>query len=417
VVSPSLRDLDTSSSHWVEEFMLDRRKVLGIGAAAIVAPALVRQAWAQSPLEIGSLVSLSGTFANVGEQVDIGSRAAFEYYKTGAGRPLSYAQLDDQGDPGRAVRLTQDAMRDRGIRYFINCTTSAIALAVAKEVSRGEGVYVNQAGADEMTGSQCNKNTFRWPVATYSAVNATVRPLMKKHPEAKRWYTITGKYVFGESLLTNVKDVLGELGAQHVGNSYHALSDREYSGFITAAVAAQPDVLCILNFGSQTIDVLRQAVSFGMKRNTKILVVWSTGLDQFQSWGPDICDGVYFGANYWHGVDTPGNRIMSGVIREKLKVTPSYLLAAGWAATQVTVEALNKAGTADVPAVIKAFETLSYEGPTGLEKVRAEDHQILKDYYLMLGKPKAKMQDKDDYIDILSATKAFLPPDKTGCKM
>jgi branched-chain amino acid transport system substrate-binding protein len=397
--------------------MLDRRKVLGLAAAGIMTPSLLRQAWAQSALEIGSLVSLSGTFANIGEQVDIGSRAAFEYYKSGAGRPLSYVQLDDQGDPGRAVRLTQDAMRDRGIRYFINCTTSAIALAVAKEVSRGEGVYINQAGADEMTGSQCNKNTFRWPVATYSAVNATVRPFMKKHPEAKRWYTITGKYVFGESLLTNLKDVLGELGSEHVGNSYHALSDREYSGFITAAVAAQPDVLCILNFGSQTIDVLRQAVSFGMKRNTKILVVWSTGLDQFQSWGPDICDGVYFGANYWHGVDTPGNRIMSGVIRDKLKVTPSYLLAAGWAATQATVEALNKAGTADVPAVIRAFENLSYEGPTGLEKVRAEDHQVLKDYYLMVGKPKAKMQDKDDYIDILSATKAFLPPDKTGCKM
>jgi branched-chain amino acid transport system substrate-binding protein len=397
--------------------MLDRRKVLGLAAVGITTPSLLRQAWAQSALEIGSLVSLSGTFANIGEQVDIGSRAAFEYYKSGAGRPLSYVQLDDQGDPGRAVRLTQDAMRDRGIRYFINCTTSAIALAVAKEVSRGEGVYINQAGADEMTGSQCNKNTFRWPVATYSAVNATVRPFMKKHPEAKRWYTITGKYVFGESLLTNLKDVLGELGSAHVGNSYHALSDREYSGFITAAVAAQPDVLCILNFGSQTIDVLRQAVSFGMKRNTKILVVWSTGLDQFQSWGPDICDGVYFGANYWHGVDTPGNRIMSGVIRDKLKVTPSYLLAAGWAATQATVEALNKAGTADVPAVIRAFENLSYEGPTGLEKVRAEDHQVLKDYYLMVGKPKAKMQDKDDYIDILSATKAFLPPDKTGCKM
>lgn len=397
--------------------MVSRRQVLKIGAAGVMSPALLRHAWAQEVVEVGSLVSLSGTFANIGEQVDIGSRVAFDYFKTAAGKPLRYVQLDDQGDPGRAVRLTQDAIRDRGIRYFMNCTNSAIALAVAKEVARGGGVYINQAGADEMTGSQCNKNTFRWPVATYSAVNTTVRPFMKQFPNAKRWYTITGQYVFGDSLLKNLKETLGELGGQHIGNSYHSLSDREYSGFITAAIAAQPDVLCICNFGSQTIDVLRQAVSFGMKRNTKIVVVWSTGLDQFQSWGPEICDGVYFGANYWHGVDTPGNRILSSVIRDKLKVTPSYLLAAGWACTQALVEAINKAGTADVPAVIKAFEGLSYEGVTGIEKVRAEDHQVLKDYYLMLGKAKDKMKDKDDYIDIVSAAQAFLAPDKTGCKM
>ncbi|MDF0520135.1 ABC transporter substrate-binding protein [Bradyrhizobium yuanmingense] len=398
--------------------MRNRREILAAAAVGIATPSLLRRAWAQQDaIEIGSLVSLSGTFANIGEQVDIGSKIAIDHYKTAAGRPLRYVQLDDQGDPGRAVRLTQDAIRDRGIRFFMNCTNSAIALAVAKEVASSGGVYINQAGADEMTGTLCNKNTFRWPVATYSAVNTTVRPFMKQFPDAKKWYTITGQYVFGDSLLKNLKDVLGELGGQHVGNSYHSLSDREYSGFITAAIAAQPDVLCICNFGSQTTDVLRQAVSFGMKRNTKIVVVWSTGLDQFQSLGPDICEGVYFGANYWHGVDAPGNRLLTGVIKDKLKVTPSYLLTAGWACTQATVEALNKAGSAEVPAVIKAFETLSYEGPTGLEKVRAEDHQVLKDYYLLLGKPKAKMLDKDDYVDVISAQKAFLPPDKTGCKL
>ena len=167
--------------------MLDRRKILAAAAVGITTPALLRKAWAQADaIEIGSLVSLSGTFANIGEQVDIGSKIAFEHFKTAAGKPLRYVQLDDQGDPGRAVRLTQDAIRDRGIRFFMNCTNSAIALAVAKEVASGGGVYINQAGADEMTGSLCNKNTFRWPVATYSAVNTTVRPLMKQFPNAKK---------------------------------------------------------------------------------------------------------------------------------------------------------------------------------------------------------------------------------------
>ena len=70
-----------------------------------------------------------------------------------------------------------------------------------------------------------------------------------------------------------------------------------------------------------------------------------------------------------------------------------------------------------MPAIIKALEGLSYEGPTGTETVRPEDHQVIKDYYLVLGKAKSAMKDKNDFADIVAATKAFLAPDKTGCKM
>ena len=273
------------------------------------------------------------------------------------------------------------------------------------------------AGADESTGKDCNKSNFRWPVASYSAVNATVRPLIEKFPNAKKWYTITGQYVFGDSLLTNCKEIFAEKGLQHVGNSYHSLSDREYSGFIATAMAAQPDVLAICNFGNQTLDVIRQAISFGMKRNTKILAIWSTGLDQYQALGPDNCDGIYFGCNFWHGVDTPGARQVAEVVKAKTGDVPNYLHACGYAVVQVLMEGIKKAGTTDVPAVIKALEGMSYEGPTGLETVRPEDHQVIKDYYLMLGKPKTAMKDKNDFADIVASTKAFLPPDKTGCKM
>nr|MDA8248655.1 ABC transporter substrate-binding protein [Rhodospirillales bacterium] len=379
--------------------MLRRRSlVLGTAASsfALAAPALLRTARADSALDVGAVYSLSGTFANVGALLDKGSQYAFESYGTAAGHKLNYVLLDDRGDAGEAVRKVQDAMTQRNIAHIIGCTNSAIALAVQKEVYARHGVYVNQAGADEVTGKDCNRASFRWPVASYSAVNATVRPLLEKFPGAKRWYTITGQYVFGDSLLTNCKNIFKEKGIEHVGNSYHSLSEREYSGYITAAIAANPDVLAICNFGNQTLDVLRQAVSFGMKRNTKILVIWSTGLDQYQAWGPDICDGVYFGCNYWHEVDSPGNRRVFEVVRKHTGDVPNYLQACGYAVAQMLIEGMNKANSTDVPAIIKAMEGMEYDGPTGRERIRPEDHQVIKDYYLMLGKPKAKMADKND---------------------
>jgi branched-chain amino acid transport system substrate-binding protein len=279
------------------------------------------------------------------------------------------------------------------------------------------GIYIHMAGADEATGSQCNKSSFRWPGASYTAIRATLEPFIEANPNAKRWYTITGQYVFGESLLTNTKALLQEKGLTNLGNSYHALSEREYSGYITAAMAANPDVLAVLNFGNQTVDVVRQAVSFGLKRNIKIVVPWCTGLDQYQAWGSDIIDGIYFGVNYWHGVDSPGNRVLSQVVRAKTNTVPNYLQACGWAVGQMFVEGANKAGSVEIPDMIKAMEGLTYEGPTGAETIRAEDHQVIKNYYLMQGKAKAAMRDADDFADVLKATKAFQSPDQTGCKM
>ena len=398
-----------------------RRTVLkGLAAApiALASPPFLRQVSAQSaPLEVVGVYSLSGTFANVGTLLNNGCQWALEKLGDTTGRKINYTLLDDRGDAGEAVRKVQEAMTQRGIKHILGCTNSAIGLAVQKEVHARGGIYIQMAGADESTGKDCNKANFRWPVASYSAVNATMRPMIEKVPDAKKFYTITGQYVFGDSLLTNVKDVLKEKGLQHVGNSYHSLSDREYSGYIATALASQPDVLVVCNFGNQTLDVIRQAISYGLKRTTKILAVWSTGLDQFQALGPENCEGVYFGCNYWHGVDTPGGRVLAEVVKAKTGEVPNYLQACGYAVGQLLVEGIRKANSVEVPAIIGALEGLSYEGPTGTETVRREDHQVIKDYYLMLGKPKSAMKDKVDFAEVVAATKAFRKPEDTGCKM
>ncbi|MFX6899631.1 ABC transporter substrate-binding protein, partial [Acinetobacter baumannii] len=85
-------------------------------------------------------------------------------------------------------------------------------------------------GADEITGKDCNRATFRWSVPTYGAIERTVRPLIQSKPKAKRGYTITPQYVFGDGLLSAAKNIFKEKGIEHVGNSYHALTEKEFSG-------------------------------------------------------------------------------------------------------------------------------------------------------------------------------------------
>src|SRR5690606_37630915 len=264
--------------------------------AALTTPFAIKTAFAaEDPIVFGAPNPMSGPFAANGKFAEMGMQLFVEQNKTLIGRPVSYTVLDTQGKPATAVRQVQDLFEQQKARFFSGGILSSEALAMGKSLDKQGGILVTTAGADEITGSDCNRAMFRWSVPTYGAVRETVGPLIKQHPNAKRWYTITPQYVFGEGLLSATKNILKENNLEHVGNSYHSLDEREFSGYLTNAMAAKPDVLVLLNFGSQSSETLRQAVSFGMKTNTIILVAWASGLEQFESLGPDLCQDVYFG--------------------------------------------------------------------------------------------------------------------------
>jgi len=379
---------------------------------------VARSASAQAgSVQFACPVPMSGAFAANGKYADLGMKLAIEQYGKVLGEPLAYSVLDTEGKPATAVRRVQEIAQQKNARFFAGGILSSEALAMGKEVQKAGGVFITTAGADEITGKDCNDATFRWSVPTYGAIEQTVRPLIQMLPKAKRWYTITPQYVFGDGLLSAAKAVFKEKGIEHVGNSYHSLNEKEFSGYLTNAVAAKPDVLLILNFGSQSSDTLRQAVSFGMKNNCTILLAWASGLEQFESLGADLCDGVYFGAQYWHGIDSPLNRDLVKRTQAAFKTNPNYSLAGSYVCTKILLDGIVKAGNVDPKKVAAALEGMKYDGLTGPEEVRKGDHQVLKNYYLLKGKAKNKMKNADDYADIVSSGQSFLPLDKTGCKL
>lgn len=399
---------------------MNRRDILKLTALGTLPGSLLwsRSALAESDaIQFGCPVPMSGVFAANGKYADIGMKLALEHYGKVLGRPLAYTTLDTEGKPATAVRKVQEAAQQRNTRFFAGGILSSGSLAMGKEIERLGGVFITTAGADEITGKDCNRAMFRWSVPTYGAINETVRPLIDLYPDAKRWYTITPQYVFGDGLLNAAKDVFKEKGLEHVGNSYHSLKTKEFSGYLTNAIAAKPDVLLLLNFGSQSSDALRQAVNFGMKKNMVIVVAWASGLEQFESLGADICEGVYFGAQYWHGIQSPANQALVKLCQEKLKYNPNYSLAGSYTCTKIILDAIAKAKTTDPAKVIKTMEGMQYDGLTGPETIRAADHQVIKNYYLLKAKAKSAMKDKDDYADIISSGQSFLSPEQAGCKL
>lgn len=369
----------------------------------------------EKEITIYNVASMSGAFANFGKEGEKGARLAIEAAGEAAGMKLKMVTVDTESNAGKAARKVKAILGENGPSLFLGSTLSSTALAVGAEINSVGGLYINGSGADTITGEKCNASMYRWSAPTYGAVNASLRPVLDKHPEIKRVYTVTPQYVFGEAMLTNAKKVMKERGINFVGNSYHSLKDKEFSGIIAKAQAAKPDLLLLLNFGSQAAASIQQAINFGLKEKMKILLVWSSGLDTMQSLGSEVSNGIYFGAQYWHQEEAIANQALVLLSQEKLGETPNYPMAHYYQMANLIIDAVNKTGGTDPAKLRSHLEGLSYEGITGNETISAENHQVEKNFYLLLGKSKEQMSDKDDFADVVSKSKYFQSAGETGC--
>jgi len=384
----------------------------------MVALMLTQPTIAEDKVVIGVLSAFSGPYASLGEDSERGAKyAAEEAGGKVLGKPLELMFIDTEVKAGVAARKVREASQSKGVKFFNGAISSGVGLAISQACKEEKAIYFTSVGADAVTGSKCSPYTFRWSIPTYGAVQQTVKPLIKKFPDAKRWYTITPDYVFGHSLLDNAKAVFNEYGVQHVGNDMHPIGHTEFSSFITKAMAAKADFVVFFNFGKDTINALKQANNFGLTKKAKILVAWSSGLRDLEEIGPEFCEGVYFGSQFWHDVDAPVTQKLNKVWMEKYNSFPSYVEASQYMMTKIQIMAIELAGTTDTAAVRKALEGMQYDGPTGREEIQAFDHQVKKNFYLLRAKARKDIERPGDNAAVISFGQSVKSQAESDCKM
>jgi branched-chain amino acid transport system substrate-binding protein len=387
----------------------------GLAIGSGIGPGTARGA-EKGPVAILNLQPFSGAYADTGLDVSRGVRLAVEQFGGKVlGREIKLIERDAT-NPSDSVRRAKEAVEKEGCQFIQVGTSSAVALAVMEYGAKNDVIVGCHAGADSITGTACNKFTFRWAVPTYGAIREVV-PRLIKELKVNTFYTITPEYVFGEDLLRNTKEVLKEQGKELFGNAYHALGETEYSAIITKAMGTKADCVLFLNFGGDSVNSVKQAVNFGLKKASKLCIAWSGGQTEFMAMGTKILEDVWVGIQYHHTIDTPMNKKIVETYYKKYGVMMPYVAASGYQQMLVMLNAIKKAGSTDVKKVISAWEDYEYEALTGREVYRKCDHQCIKPYYTCRGKTEAEKKAPDDFVEVVGYSKNFLPCDKTGCKM
>jgi branched-chain amino acid transport system substrate-binding protein len=349
-----------------------------VGAAALVLAGCSTPQQAASaptgdatPYKVGIVYSKTGALASYGAQYIDGFHAGLSYATNGTNKignhPLEITEVDDGGDPAKAVSAAKDLI-GQGIKVIGGSTASGVALQVAPIAAQNKVLFISgPAASDAITG--INRYTFRSGRQSYQDV-LTAKSFVG-NPAGKKVLVFAQDSAFGQANLAAVKAVIGSLGATVTGE----LVDPNLNEFTTQAkqaLDAKPDMIFVAWAGATAPAMWQALDQQGVLASTKVV----TGLDIRASWPTFGAAGanISFLAHYFDGAsDTAASKALKTTLGKPIDLfNPD-----GFTGAQMVVHALQASGT-DVDAMITALEGWSFDSVKGTYQVRASDHALLQ---------------------------------------
>lgn len=358
-----------------------RKSVIGVlcvlFAALLVAPPLV--AAAEDTIKLGVTEPLSGTFKDIGERYLEGVIYAAKVINESGGllgKKVEVIPIDSELKPDVATRKAQNLILKDGVKFFCGGTGSSVGAAM-QQLAEKQNVIMNTYGmaAASMTGEKCNKNFFRSCANTDQQSYALAELVAKKG--YKKVAIIAQDYSFGQEALAAFKKKLGQASpsAKIVVELYHPAGTKDYAPYVSQIISANPDVIFTPNWGNDLTLLLKQGRPMGMKQ--KVFSYYINDEFTIQALGNDDLMIGNMGAEvYTLSIPTKKNEEFVAKFYKDKGFYPTWLRGKAYMATMFWAEAIKKAGSTDVAAVIKAWEGLTYDGPAGVWTMRACDHQV-----------------------------------------
>ncbi len=400
---------------------ISRRDVLGLAAGAAAAP-LATPARAQTPtIKIGVLNDMSGPYRDLGGMQDVNCvrQAVQEFGSKGFNVEVIYA--DHQNKPDIGAGIARQWFDRDNVDMIVDVNTSSVALAVNQVCAQKNRAYVNVGAATtDLTGKQCTPVTVHWSYDNYMLARSTGGAMVKAG--GNTWYFITADYVFGKQLEALTTKFVKQAGGKVLGTSrYPFPGTTDFSSFLISAQASGAKVLGLANAGADTVNSIKQATEFGVKKSMKVaaLLMFITDVHGI---GLPTAQGLVLTASFYWDLN---DRTRAFTNRVKTKIAPFYpnmVNAGNYAGTLHYLKAIASLGPAhakDGKAVVARMKAMPTEDDCfGKAHIREDGLLIVPSYLFEVKSPK-ESKGPWDYYKLVATTpagQAFEPPDP-ACKL
>ncbi len=355
-------------------------------------------------IKVGVLHSLSGTMAiSESSVVDAVNLAIEEINADGGvlGQPIEAIVEDGASDWPTFAEKARKLIEQDQVPVVFGGWTSASRQAMLPVFEEKDHMLWYPV---QYEGQECSKNVFY----TGAAPNQQIEPAVDWLVENKgdTFFLVGSDYVFPRTANTIIKAQVDELGGEVVGEDYIPLGSTEVTPIITKITQALPDGGVIFNTlnGDSNVAFFTQMQGAGLDPDKYPVMSVSVAEEEVQAIGPEFLEGHYASWNYFMTADTPENEAFTKAFKEKFgeeRVTNDPMEAA-YVAVYLWKQAVEKAGTTDIPAVREAAYGQTFSAPEGTVTMNT-NHHLSK--VVRIGEVRA-----DGQFEIVSSSDAAVSP-------
>ncbi len=333
---------------------------------------------AQEPIRLGEINSYK-VFASFLEPYRKGWVLAVEEVNASGGvlgRRLEIVQRDDNGDPGRAVRLAEELLTRERVHFIMGTFPSNVGLAVADFAGYRKVLFLaSEPLTDRIVWESGNRYTFRLQASTYMQTAMLIPEAAKL--KRKRWAIVYPNYEYGESATRAFKELLRKVqpDVEFVTEQAVPLGRIDAAGVVQALRDANPDAIFSSLFAGDLARFAREGATrrlFDGREVFNLLAGWPEYLDPMRG---DAPEGWYVTGYPWDSIDTPQHQRFLTAYLKRWDEPPRAGSVIGYSTIRTAAAAIRKAGSLETEKLVEAMKGLEVETPFGPIVFRAVDHQ------------------------------------------
>lgn len=370
-------------------------------------------------VRIGVLTDMSGAYSgNVGPGSVLATKLAIEDMGGKVlGKPVDMVSADHLNKTDVAASRAREWMDRDKVDVVTELGNSAVALAVmniAREKHRM--TMVTGAGATRITGEDCTPTNVQWVYDTYALAKVGTLPLVESG--AKNWYFLTADYAFGHSLESDGMRFVKEGGGKVLGSSRYPFPGNDFASFLLSAQGSGADAVGFASAGADLQNEIKQAREFGLAPKQK-LVAMLMSITDVHGVGLDAAQGMTFAETFYWDMDDE-TRAFAKRFEKELGKMPTALQAGQYSAVLNYLRAVEKAGTDEVGAVMKALHEMPIHDAFARNATLRPDGKLIHDTYVVQVKTPEESKGPWDYYKIVKTVpgdQSFMPLSESQCKL
>lgn len=356
-------------------------------ALASMAGAPASAADAVEPLKVGIITFLSGPAAatfgvptrNAAEMtaasLNEGKVPAPYATKGFGGTPIKLVFVDEAGGTTKQVTDYRNLVEQQGVDVVIGYDSSGDCLAVAPVAEELKKLTILfDCGTPRIFEDNDYKYVFRTGSLGTSDDVAAAKYLKAQNVDVKKFSGINQNYAWGQDAWANFTASMAQLypDAAIVSPQFPKYLSGQYGAEISSLLTSGADVVHSSFWGGDLDALVVQAGTRGLFKKSKVIL--TTGETAVHRLGDQIPDGTIIGARGpfdMFAPDTKLNQWFYGAYSDKYGQAPNYasykvtLALLGLKTAYEKAKAANGDNAPGQDQIIKAFEHLSFEAPSG----------------------------------------------------